>query len=79
MKYLAGAHERGGGKVCGTILKYNAGHAAKRMNPVSKRYCEKVLAVIDATKQPTGQPQIADTAEFDFASNVIRTTTPLVF
>ncbi|TCV60441.1 transglycosylase-like protein with SLT domain [Neorhizobium sp. R1-B] len=79
MKYLAGAHERGGGRICGTILKYNAGHAAKRMNPVSKRYCDKVLAVIDATKQPTGQPQIADTAEFDFASNVIRTTTPLVF
>ena len=28
--------------ICGTILKYNAGHAAKRMNPVSRRYCAKV-------------------------------------
>ncbi|WP_185985030.1 lytic transglycosylase domain-containing protein [Aureimonas mangrovi] len=42
MKYLAGAKARGGGSVCGTILKYNAGHYAKRSNPVSRRYCERV-------------------------------------
>ena len=42
MKYLAKAHELGGGTTCGTILKYNAGHAAKRMNPVSSAYCSKV-------------------------------------
>ncbi len=42
MRYLAGAVKRGGGTTCGTILKYNAGHYAKRMNPVSKRYCSKV-------------------------------------
>ncbi len=42
MKYLAGAHKLGGGSVCGTILKYNAGHGAKRMNPISARYCAKV-------------------------------------
>jgi len=47
MKYLAAAHELGGGETCGTILRYNAGHGAKRMNPVSKRYCGKVLAMID--------------------------------
>ena len=35
MKYLAKAHALSGGTTCGTILKYNAGHAAKRMNPVS--------------------------------------------
>ncbi len=46
MKYLAAAHELGGGKTCGTILKYNAGHGAKRMNPVSKRYCGKVQALL---------------------------------
>lgn len=46
MKYLSMAHELGGGETCGTILRYNAGHAAKRMNPVSKRYCGKVLALI---------------------------------
>lgn len=47
MKYLAAAHQLGGGETCRTILKYNAGHGARRMNPVSKRYCGKVLALID--------------------------------
>jgi hypothetical protein len=42
MKYLAKAQKLGGGTTCGTILKYNAGHAAKRMNPVSSAYCVKV-------------------------------------
>lgn len=52
MKYLAGAHELGDGKTCGTILRYNAGHGAKRMNPVSKRYCSRVEAILE-TKQQT--------------------------
>lgn len=47
MKYLAMAHDLGGGTTCGTILKYNAGHGAKRMNPVSKRYCGKIQSIID--------------------------------
>lgn len=42
MKYLGQAHKLSGGSTCGTILKYNAGHGAKRMNPVSARYCAKV-------------------------------------
>ncbi len=42
MKYLAGAISRSDGTTCGTILKYNAGHFAKRMNPVSRNYCRKV-------------------------------------
>ncbi|WP_416064196.1 lytic transglycosylase domain-containing protein [Rhizobium sp. ZK1] len=46
MKYLATAHDLGGGQTCNTILKYNAGHGAKRMNPVSKSYCGKVLAML---------------------------------
>ena len=46
MRYLAKAHKLGQDKgICGTILKYNAGHGAKRMNPISRRYCEKVKAV----------------------------------
>jgi soluble lytic murein transglycosylase-like protein len=47
MKYLAKAHDLGGGTTCGTILKYNAGHGAKRMNPVSKRYCGKIRDLLD--------------------------------
>jgi len=46
MLYLAKAHQLGGGTTCGTILKYNAGHGAKRMNPVSKRYCGKVTKLM---------------------------------
>ena len=42
MKYLGMAHKLGGGTTCGTILKYNAGHGAKRMNKISAAYCSKV-------------------------------------
>jgi soluble lytic murein transglycosylase-like protein len=47
MKYLAMAQELGGGPTCNTILKYNAGHGATRMNPISQKYCGKVLALLD--------------------------------
>jgi soluble lytic murein transglycosylase-like protein len=46
MKYLAMAHKIGGKTTCGTILRYNAGHGATRMNPISARYCSKVKRVM---------------------------------
>lgn len=46
MKYLGKAHRLAGGSTCGTILKYNAGHGAKRMNPISQRYCNRVSRII---------------------------------
>ncbi|WP_370931843.1 lytic transglycosylase domain-containing protein [Bartonella sp. DGB1] len=46
VKYLAGAHRLSGGDICGTILKYNAGHGAKRMNPISAKYCQVVKGYI---------------------------------
>ncbi|MCR9120955.1 MAG: lytic transglycosylase domain-containing protein [Phyllobacteriaceae bacterium] len=46
MKYLGGAHDLADGSTCGTILRYNAGHAARRMNPVSQRYCNKVARIL---------------------------------
>jgi soluble lytic murein transglycosylase-like protein len=46
MAYLATAYKLAGGDVCGTILRYNAGHAARRMNPVSARYCGKVRSLM---------------------------------
>lgn len=46
MKYLGGAHRLADGSVCGTVLRYNAGHAARRMNPVSQRYCNKVSRLL---------------------------------
>jgi len=48
MKYLGEAFKLGGGNTCTAILKYNAGHAAKRMNPVSSAYCEKVKRILGA-------------------------------
>jgi soluble lytic murein transglycosylase-like protein len=52
MKYLAMAQGLGGGTTCGTILKYNAGHAATRMNPVSAAYCSKVKVQMAALGTP---------------------------
>jgi soluble lytic murein transglycosylase-like protein len=52
MKYLAMARDLGGGTTCGTILKYNAGHGAKRMNPVSAAYCGKVKVQLAALGAP---------------------------
>ena len=46
MKYLGKAQKLGDGTTCGTILKYNAGHAAKRMNATSRNYCAKVKRFI---------------------------------
>jgi len=46
MKYLGRAHQLAGGSTCGTILRYNAGHAAKRMNKVSSNYCRKVKRIL---------------------------------
>lgn len=50
MRYLAQAHKLSAGSTCGTILKYNAGHGAKRMNPVSAKYCGKVKAYLASVK-----------------------------
>ena len=47
MAYLGKAYELSGGTTCGTILRYNAGHAATRMNPISKAYCGKVSRLLD--------------------------------
>ena len=52
MKYLAKARRLGDGTTCGTILKYNAGHAAKRMNPISRNYCRKVKRHIEQSTKP---------------------------
>jgi len=46
MKYLGKAYRLGGGTSCGAILKYNAGHGAKRMNPISRRYCNRVRKIM---------------------------------
>ncbi len=42
MKYLAGAYQRAGGDTCGTIMRYQGGHYARRMSKVAVGYCSKV-------------------------------------
>ncbi len=49
--YLKKAKDRSDGSICGTILKYNAGLYAKRMNPISARYCGKVKRYMRLTKR----------------------------
>jgi soluble lytic murein transglycosylase-like protein len=46
MKYLGQARKLAGGDLCGTILKYNGGHAATRMSKGPLRYCGKVQQII---------------------------------
>lgn len=46
MKYLGKARDLAGGDLCGTILKYNGGHGAKRMTSGPLRYCGKVKQLI---------------------------------
>lgn len=49
MQYLGKAHKLGGGSTCRTILKYNAGHGAKRMNKTSRHYCSRVRQIMQQT------------------------------
>ena len=44
-KYLAMAYGLAGGDTCGTILRYNAGHGATRMNSRSAAFCLEVKRV----------------------------------
>lgn len=46
MAYLAGAYKLAGGDTCGTILRYNAGHGATRMNRTSRAYCSDVTTYV---------------------------------
>lgn len=42
MLYLAKAYELAGGDTCGAILRYNGGHAARKMTKGVRTYCGKV-------------------------------------
>lgn len=46
MKYLGEAYRRGGKTPCGAVLKYNAGHYAKKWNPTSRKYCTRVKKIL---------------------------------
>lgn len=46
VKYLAGAQRLSGGDICGTVLRYNAGYGATKMNPISAKYCAAVKSYL---------------------------------
>jgi soluble lytic murein transglycosylase-like protein len=42
MRYLAQAYRAAGGDICGTVMRYQSGHRATRMNAANRVYCAKV-------------------------------------
>lgn len=46
MAYLAGAYRLAGGDTCGTVLRYNAGHGARRMTRQARDYCADVNSYV---------------------------------
>jgi soluble lytic murein transglycosylase-like protein len=41
MRYLATAYRMSGGDVCGTVMRYQSGHFARRMSSADRSYCSK--------------------------------------
>ena len=41
MKYLATAYRMAGGDLCGTVMRYQQGHGARRMTAADHSYCAK--------------------------------------
>ncbi len=46
MKYLARAYRMSGGDTCGTVMRYQSGHAARGMNAANRAYCAKARAIM---------------------------------
>ncbi|MDJ1158622.1 lytic transglycosylase domain-containing protein [Chelatococcus sp. SYSU_G07232] len=42
IRYLAQAYRLAGGETCGTVLRYQAGHGARRMTNAARAYCARV-------------------------------------
>lgn len=47
MKYLGKAHQLAGGSTCGTIMKYQGGHGAKKMSSANRKYCNRVKQIMN--------------------------------
>ena len=46
MRYLAGAYKLAGGDTCGTVMRYQGGHGAKRMSSTARSYCSKARTIM---------------------------------
>jgi soluble lytic murein transglycosylase-like protein len=42
LKYLGGAYQQAQGNLCRTIMKYQSGFLAVRMNSINRTYCQRV-------------------------------------
>ncbi|WP_342593649.1 lytic transglycosylase domain-containing protein [Ancylobacter gelatini] len=46
MRYLAGAYRLAGGDTCGTVMRYQGGHGARRMSATARTYCSKARTLM---------------------------------
>jgi soluble lytic murein transglycosylase-like protein len=46
MKYLAQAYRMSGGNTCATVMRYQSGHYAQRINAANRAYCGKAQAIM---------------------------------
>lgn len=46
MRYLAGAYRLAGGDTCGTVMRYQGGHGARRMSSAARTYCSKARTLM---------------------------------
>ncbi|MDE2579942.1 MAG: transglycosylase SLT domain-containing protein [Hyphomicrobiales bacterium] len=46
MRYLAAAYRMSGGNTCLTVMRYQSGHYARRMNAANRAYCGKARAIM---------------------------------
>lgn len=46
MRYLAGAYRLAGGDTCGTVMRYQGGHGARRMSSAARTYCSKARTIM---------------------------------
>ncbi|MCS0503801.1 lytic transglycosylase domain-containing protein [Ancylobacter mangrovi] len=48
MRYLAGAYRLADGDTCGTVMRYQGGHGARRMSSAARVYCSKARTLMAA-------------------------------
>jgi soluble lytic murein transglycosylase-like protein len=46
MRYLATAYRMSGGDLCGTVMRYQQGHGARRMSAADHSYCAKAKGLM---------------------------------
>jgi soluble lytic murein transglycosylase-like protein len=46
MRYLAAAYKMSGGDTCATVMRYQSGHYAKRINAANRAYCAKARTIM---------------------------------